>query len=243
MRTTEIPNQGPKRSSRSGTKPNEIMPRDAAQPRRGERRVLHVGSGPWRANKLHALFREAPWREVRLDLDPAVRPDIVSDVAQMPNVADASVSAVWCSHCLEHLDEHRAKQALREFERVLAHDGFLLLTSPDLAAVAQLIVAGHEDEVVYTSPAGGVRPLDMLYGFQPAIAEGNTFMRHHTGFTSRRLGAMMQEAGFAESRTTTTEALDIWALGMKVDTPRASTLDALGAFKLDFRSVEEKTRR
>ena len=68
-----------------------------------QRRVLHVGCGHPNPRKLHVTFREPGWTEVRLDIDPKVKPDIVGTMTQMDEVADSSVDAVWSSHNIEHL--------------------------------------------------------------------------------------------------------------------------------------------
>lgn len=59
------------------------------------RTVLHVGCGSPNPRKLHPTFRGGAWKEVRLDIDPAVRPDIVCDMLDMSVVATGSVDAVW----------------------------------------------------------------------------------------------------------------------------------------------------
>jgi len=197
--------------------------------------ALHVGSGPARVDKLHLVFRTPQWREMRLDIDPKVFPDIVADITDMPNVGSGDYDAIWCSHCLEHLDEHAVKLALREFRRVLSAQGFVLITCPDLLEVARLITEGREDETVYTSPAGDVRPIDMMFGFQPSVAAGNGFMRHCTGFTARRLGRLLREAGFSEARVRTGGNFDLWAIAFGGQANREGIMDTLVATGLDFR--------
>jgi hypothetical protein len=39
----------------------------------GRSEVLHVGCGTYHSEKLPLMFRMAGWREIRLDIDPAVR--------------------------------------------------------------------------------------------------------------------------------------------------------------------------
>lgn len=158
--------------------------------------VLNVGCGPRAITVIGTVFPAEEWRELRLDIDPAAEPDIVASMTDMPAVPDGSVDAVWSSHNLEHLDAHEVPRALREFLRVLRPGGHLLLAVPDLQAVATLVAADRVDEPLYQSAVGPVYPLDVLYGFGPALAAGNHFMAHRTGFTPRRLGALLQEVGF-----------------------------------------------
>ena len=43
-----------------------------------QKQVLHVGCGAYHPEKLHKSF--AGWKEIRLDIDPAVAPDIVASL-------------------------------------------------------------------------------------------------------------------------------------------------------------------
>jgi hypothetical protein len=67
-----------------------------------DRVVLHVGCGE--CEELHPTFRAPGWREVRLDIDPEVQPDIVASIVSMPMVPSGSVDAVYSSHNLEAND-------------------------------------------------------------------------------------------------------------------------------------------
>ncbi|WP_244641968.1 class I SAM-dependent methyltransferase [Chelatococcus reniformis] len=183
------------------------------------RRVLNVGSGPALSGRLHAAFHGGGWDEVRLDIDPRVLPDLVGSMTDMRGlVADGSFDAVWSSHNVEHLYAHEVVPALQEFRRVLADTGFALITCPDLERVCQMVIADDLDNVAYMSPAGPITPLDMLFGHSKSIESGNEFMAHNTGFTAKRLGRLILEAGFAEARVAAGPAWDLWALGLM---PRA----------------------
>jgi predicted SAM-dependent methyltransferase len=179
-----------------------------------ERTVLHVGCGPNRPHNLHARFRIPGWREVRLDIDPQVVPDIVSSITSMPMVGTASIDAVWSSHNLEHLYAHEVPLALAEFLRVLRPKGFIFLTLPDLQAVAQLVADDKLEDTAYVSPIGPIAPLDMIYGHRRSIAGGNVFMAHHTGFTARTLGNTLIAAGFAKAQVWR-EGFALWAEATK----------------------------
>lgn len=161
------------------------------------RRVLHVGCGGADPAKLPAaFFPPGAWAEIRLDLDPAVAPDIVASITDMAAVASGSVDAVWSAHNLEHLASHEVPLALAEFHRVLAPGGFVLVTMPDLQQVTALIADGRLEDAAYLSAMGPIAPLDMLYGFRPALALGNAFMGHRTGFVATTLARHLQAAGF-----------------------------------------------
>ncbi|SFU46481.1 Predicted SAM-depedendent methyltransferase [Methylobacterium sp. 174MFSha1.1] len=180
-----------------------------------QKRVLNTGSGPYHADKLHPAFRGGDWKEVRLDIDPRVEPDVVGSVNDMRAfAADNSYDAIWSSHNVEHLHAHEVQPTFREFARVLKPSGFALITCPDLEIVARLIADGKMDQVVYVSPAGPITPLDMLFGHSASIASGNVYMAHNTGFTGDRLGRVGLDAGFREVRIARGTFGDIWALAL-----------------------------
>ncbi len=172
--------------------------------------VLHVGCGFPNPESLHERFRGDDWSEVRLDLNPDVQPDIVASLTEMPAVETGSVDAVWSSHNIEHLYAHDVPTALGEFFRVLKPGGLLFLTLPDLQQIAHFIVADKLDDIAYTAPLGPITTLDCVFGYGPAIAEGNEFMAHKTGFTVKTLTARLENAGFEIERVWTTP-FNIWA--------------------------------
>jgi SAM-dependent methyltransferase len=195
-------------AAESPAKPSVLEPPTAGKT------VLHVGCGAPNPKKLHRRFREPGWREVRLDIDPAVKPDIVSSMTDMSVVPAGSVDAVWSSHNVEHLEAHQVPLALREFFRVLKPGSFVLITLPDLQAVAALVANDKLEDVVYVSPAGPIRPLDILFGHAALIARGNSFMAHRTGFTASTLSKALTRARFVRVATQRSQ-LDLWAVGFK----------------------------
>lgn len=172
---------------------------------------LHVGCGPKRADR--TPFAGQGWHEIRLDIDPAVQPDVVGTMLDMAAVETASVDAVFSSHNIEHLYPHEVPLALAEFKRVLAPGGFALITCPDLQSVAALIAQNKLTEPAYTSPAGPIAPLDILYGLRGALAAGNLYMAHRCGFTRDVLVGTLQQAGFAQvAASQRPQVFDLWAL-------------------------------
>lgn len=172
---------------------------------------LHVGCGPPSVGLVHEAFSGKDWKEIRLDLDPAVQPDVVASIADLSPVQTESVDSVWSSHNLEHLPAHDVSKALAGFHRVLRPGGLLLMTMPDLQAVAQLIVDDQLEGVAFQSPAGPISPIDILYGHRPSLAAGKSMMAHRTGFTQTTLRAHLQRAGFSEGKVWT-QGFDLWAL-------------------------------
>lgn len=177
------------------------------------KRVLHVGCGAKAAGKLHPAFGSDEWLEVRLDIDAAVLPDIVATMTDMSPVAEASVDAVFSSHNLEHLYPHEVPVAMAEFRRVLKPGGFALITLPDLQEVARLVASDGLEATAYLSALGPIQPLDILFGHRGALAGGNLFMAHHTGFTSATLIGALAAAGFASSTVQRVpSSYSLWAI-------------------------------
>lgn len=181
----------------------------------GPKTVLHVGCGNSPAFRMPHCFQGKEWEEIRLDIDPLVKPDIVADLIDMSAINDESVDAVWSSHNLEHLDDFNVPLALAEIHRVLKPNGFALITLPDMEHIARLIVNGKIDEILYVSPAGPITPLDMLFGHQASQRRGNRHMAHRTGFTAERLGNLLIRAGFTEVRVCPGKNYDLWAVAVK----------------------------
>lgn len=207
---------------------------------------LHVGCGPKRKDRTTRGFNDAQWHELRLDIDPAVAPDIVGTMTDMGRVADASVDAVFSSHNIEHLYPHEVPVALKEFLRVLRPDGFLVLTCPDLQSVAALIAEDKLTEAAYTSPAGPIAPIDILYGHRPAMAQGNLYMAHRCGFTAKVLGNTLASAGFGKVATLRRGApnFDLWSVATKAAIPDETIRALVGQhFPAPQRKVAEQTAK
>jgi SAM-dependent methyltransferase len=164
--------------------------------RRETAKVLHVGCGVYNRAKLPPVFQTG-WREIRLDIDPDVRPDVVSSITDMGAIGDDAIDAVYSSHNVEHLFPHEVPLALAEMRRVVKPGGFAFITLPDLQEVARHVAEGKLEEPLYMSPLGPISALDIIFGHRPALAEGNIFMAHHTGFTAVTLSAGLVNAGFS----------------------------------------------
>jgi len=191
--------------------------------------LLHVGCGPKRKDRTTAGFNTPDWTEIRLDIDPAVRPDVTGTMTDMSAVASASVDAVFSSHNIEHLYPHEVPLALAEFRRVLRDDGYAVITCPDLQSVAALVAQDRLTEPAYVSPAGPIAPLDILYGHRAAMQRGNLFMAHRCGFTRKVLDATLRAAGFQSVVSLARpKSFDLWALASKSARDEA-TLRALAA--------------
>ena len=179
---------------------------------------LHVGCGRKHKDKTTSGFNNDNWRELRLDIDERVQPDIVGTILNMSAVENASVDAIFSSHNIEHLYPHEVPLSINEFLRVLKPDGFLVITCPDLKSVCTLIAEDKLTQTAYSSPAGDISPIDILYGHRPQLAEGNLYMAHRCGFTQKVLQATLEHFGFPMVATICRgyqPYFDLWALASK----------------------------
>jgi len=178
--------------------------------------VLHVGCGAPNPDKLPGfLFAAGEWREIRFDIDPSVQPDIIGTMTDMSGIESGSVDAIWSSHNLEHLYPHEVPVALAEFYRVVKPGGFAAMTMPDVEQIARQILAVGLDDPAYVSPAGPITPLDMLYGLRTAMANGNLYMAHRTGFTEKTLRTALAMAGFPFVVVQKDASYALWATARK----------------------------
>jgi hypothetical protein len=177
---------------------------------------LHVGCGPKRQDQTTRGFRDPSWREVRFDIDPAVKPDLIGTMTDMSAVADASMDGLFSSHNIEHLYPYEVGVALKEFARVLKPEGIAVITCPDLQSVCALVAQDRLLDPAYVSPAGPISPLDILYGHRPALARGNHYMAHRCGFTLKVLMSVLRESGFRQVvGMVRPKAFDLWVIASK----------------------------
>lgn len=174
---------------------------------------LNIGSGPQGAGLRPAGLVSKPWRELRLDADPAVQPDVLTPAHDLSALADGEVDAVFSSHCIEHLYLDQALPALREWRRVLRPDGLMLLVCPDLQAAAEMIAQDRLFDVAYA----GIRPYDIVFSHQGLVAQGraqgHSFMEHKSGYTLSVLSRLFNDAGFAvHAGMRVRERFELWLL-------------------------------
>jgi predicted SAM-dependent methyltransferase len=176
---------------------------------------LHVGCGIKRKERTTKAL--SSWNELRFDIDPSVNPDLVGTMTDMSTVATESVDAVFSSHNIEHLYPHEVPLALAEFIRVLKPTGIAVITCPDLKSVCALIAQDKLTEAAYTSPAGPIAPIDILYGLRSSMAQGNLYMAHRCGFTQKMLTATLHASGFKSvaSMSRSHPYFDLWAVANK----------------------------
>ncbi len=194
----------------------EIEPvREETEVKLERKTCLHVGCGPNGREETHHRFKGPQWDHTRLDIDPEVKPDIVSDIRTLLGVKDESYDGVYSSHNLEHLHFNDVFRAVSSFYRVLKDRGLLVVVVPDFGLACDYVSKGHGLKPIYNSPAGPITPLDMIYGYRP-YTEHNQYQQHKTGFTRAWLKSLLVDMGFTGVETITTEGFDVWGYGRKI---------------------------
>ena len=156
---------------------------------------LNVGCGPETESKIRG-FDNGDWKEIRLDIDEDVNPDIVGTLTEMKLVETASVDAVYSAYNIDHIYAHEVPIALGEFYRVLKDDGLVIIKCPDLQSVAEAVVQDKLLDTLYVSPIGPISAIDIMYGNRQEISDGNKYMEKKVGFTYTALDRSFFEAGF-----------------------------------------------
>ena len=156
---------------------------------------LNVGCGPIDSPKIRG-FDNDDWKEIRLDIDEGVNPDIVGTLTDMKLVETSSVDAVHSAYNIDHIYPHEVPIALAEFYRVLKEDGIVYIRCPDIQLISEAVINDQLLEALYESPAGPISPIDIIYGNRQEIVEGNEYMAKKCGFTYSVLNMAFWEAGF-----------------------------------------------
>lgn len=177
--------------------------------------VLHVGCGNTDITHLPTGFRDG-WRELRLDINPIAKPDVLGSSTDMAAIDAEAVDAVFSSHNVEHVYPHEVPAVFAEFYRVLNADGFAVVTCPNIQQVALHVAQGMLEEPLYESPSGPITALDILYGHVRSIAHGQESMAHRTAFTPRTLQGYAERAGFGSVGVFNRPAnFDLWMVASK----------------------------
>lgn len=179
-------------------------------------KFLHAYSGATSRQRTTRLFSQPEWEEVKMDPDNGSKPDIVGTLVRVGGLDDASFDAVFTARSLEHLYPHEVDAALKNCLRILRPEGYMVIVGVDIEEACLRASQGKLLEKIYDSPAGPVTPLDILYGFRPALAAGKLGYASHTGFTTQSLGVTLARAGFLSVWTSRSpETFTLFAIASK----------------------------
>jgi len=62
------------------------------------KKLLHVGCGNFTKEHTIPYFFSNAWQEIRFDIDPNVKPDMVGSLTDMSALETESVDAIYSSH-------------------------------------------------------------------------------------------------------------------------------------------------
>ena len=179
-------------------------------------KLLHVGCGYREGGILPPAFATDAWEEIRLDIDPDCKPDIVNSITAMCDVDDCSFDVVYSCHNLEHLGYYEVRTALAEFYRVLKPGGVVIIIVPDMKSVCAVIATGNLEGKIYETGEGMmISPIDCIYGHRSRIAAGYIWQLHRTGFTADTLPGKLSAVGFVEVAAVADKCFNVTAKGRK----------------------------
>lgn len=129
------------------------------------------------------------WEILDIQSRPGV--DHIGDAADLSRFADATFQRIYASHVLEHFGYmERLQQVLAEWFRVLAPQGELMLSVPDLETLCRLFL--QKDRLTFQDR---VLVMRMMFGGQT-----DPYDYHYVGFDQDILLHFLQTAGFTQFR-------------------------------------------
>lgn len=158
---------------------------------------------------------------VSLDIDPTLKPDVLCDAREMTTLPAGEYDVVLCSHNLEHFYFHDLPKVLAGILHVLKPDGFAMIAVPSVfAAMANAFSRGMDlEDVLYQSPVGPIKLVEVIYGARQFIDGSNDFMLHKNAFSERSLKQALQDAGFLFVLAETGPIFQINAVAFKAASP------------------------
>ncbi len=128
---------------------------------------LHLGCGKVRLEGF-----------VNIDHRSTSATDLECDILQLP-FDDNTATRIESYHVIEHLGRHEAVRAVREWHRVLAPGGVLVIECPDFDAACREYLDGRQDRI------------DNIFGLQRFDGDSHRF-----GYNFERLRLLLVECGF-----------------------------------------------
>jgi predicted SAM-dependent methyltransferase len=145
--------------------------------------VVEIGAN----QKPQARFIDG-WKEEKdakiltLDVDEKQKPNIVADAADMPPELYEKLDGLLASHVLEHFSYWKTDEVLAGWIRCLKEGGEIHILVPSLEWAAREVLSENPSPAVYAQ----------LYAGQI-----NQWDVHLTGFTMRKLRALLEKSGIS----------------------------------------------
>ncbi|MFT7485916.1 MAG: hypothetical protein ACI9F9_001768 [Candidatus Paceibacteria bacterium] len=124
---------------------------------------------------------------INVDVNSKVGPDLVASAESLPMLDPDSCSAIESCHLFEYLTLKQAREALREWRRLLVPGGELSLVLPNLARGFELIGTQIEDRDI---------GLCSIFGHTNTADELGDSPTHKWGWTPESLTLELRAAGF-----------------------------------------------
>ena len=163
---------------------------------KANKRLLNVGGG--QSRDIGPEY--ADYEQVLLDIDAAVKPDLIWDALDLKALDPDQFDLVYSSHNLEHFYDHQVPVVLAGMLHILKPGGAVHIRVPDVVAAVQMMLdSGKQltDTLYVTKHGFPVRTLDVLYGWGWVIAQsGQPYFAHKTGFSVKTLHGALAQAGF-----------------------------------------------
>lgn len=194
-----------------------------------KKKFLHVGCGKKRKDSTTNVFNTDEWKEYTLDIDPSCDPNFIGTMTDLSMIDDETFDAIYSSHNIEHLYIHEAIEAVKEFRRVLKQDGYVMIICPDLISTCEEIIKkGPYEPLYYVKQSNGevskdiyVSGIDILYGWRPALQNGNYYMAHNSAYNESGLINLFRQNNFrAIFSVTRKNFFDIQLLAFKNNVDR-----------------------
>ncbi len=163
-----------------------------------ERTALIASWATKREDQAVKQFQDKQWTVKTYDAEPKIEADYTGHIFKMNAVEDNSIDALWCQQIMQRYYMPHVLNALKEFKRVMRDDALLYINVPDAQMAAAHIAHENYYKTLYTTPAGDITPVDIVYGFQKAIFGGQRHLSHHSMFSLKQLGTLLRDAGFSD---------------------------------------------
>ncbi|PIR52896.1 hypothetical protein COU76_03915 [Candidatus Peregrinibacteria bacterium CG10_big_fil_rev_8_21_14_0_10_49_10] len=85
-----------------------------------------------------------PGEYLNVDIVSFPQVDLVFDIRKRFPVEDGVIAEIFSAATLEHFRRHHNEHILREFYRILQPGGLLRVSTPDIEAIAQLLLDGGD---------------------------------------------------------------------------------------------------
>jgi predicted SAM-dependent methyltransferase len=131
---------------------------------------------------------------VNIDARPTHATDKTSDIADLRDYQDNSVSSIYASHCLEHFSYKTVKEVLKEWHRVLKPGSSIYIAVPDF----DILVNAYTRHFTWNIFKARIHSRILNDAFLGDFLGGQDYPEntHRCLFNQKSLTALLQETGF-----------------------------------------------